>query len=322
MAKATIPLSTGLNLDYFEEEIVVMEKFDGVPIRVKIGEGGELVESTTRPGEQTVSSVQHLVEEAVAIFGGEGPCEVVFEVQHPTVKTFKDVSGMVRKDQPCEELYGVVWDCEDGQPFFLQRLRGIDILIDGYYPYKDKIPRLLRCPPYTIVEAGDKEAYEGEKQDIRYKSDTPSAYFEGWIARCTMDPFIPNKRQKGFQKDVIEPTVDLKIVGFEEATATKDRPEDGLKKGDGLGMVGRVIAEYRGARIGVGPGKLSHDERRELWSEWVHWQSTIASGYKTTEWSRIAEVKHKRDPSYAALRQPTFQHWRDDKTEPNEEISA
>ena len=320
MVKATIPLAKSLNLDYFKEEIVVMEKFDGVPIRVVLGDAGEVVASTTRPGEATVSSVQHLVDEAQRVFGDEAPCTVVFEVIHPTIKAFKDVSGLVRKDQPCPELIGMVWECDDGAEFFLQRLRGIDIMTDNVVG-----DRLLRCPAYVIVAAGDTEAYKEAKDDVRTWSTTPSEYFEGWIARCTLDPFIPNKRQPGYQKDVIEPTVDLKIVGFEEATANKDvfcEDEGRLltAKGQGLGMVGRIIAEYKGGQIGVGPGKLSHDERRELWSEWVHWQGAIASGYKTTKWSRIAEIKHKRDPSYTALRQPTFQHWRDDKTEPSEEI--
>lgn len=305
MAKATIPLAKSLNLDYFKEEIVVMEKFDGVPIRVVLGDAGEVVASTTRPGEATVSSVQHLVDEAQRVFGDEAPCTVVFEVIHPTIKAFKDVSGLVRKDQPCPELFGMVWECDDGAEFFLQRLRGIDIMTDNVSG-----DRLLRCPAYFIVDSGDTAAYEEAKDDVRTWSTTPPEYFEGWIARCTLDPFIPNKRQPGYQKDVIEPTVDLKIVGFEEAMSKDKEP---------LGMVGRIIAEYQGGQIGVGPGKLSHADRRELWEEWTHWQGAIKSGYKDTPWGRIAEIKYKRDPSYTALRQPTFQHWRDDKTEPNEE---
>ena len=87
------------------------------------------------------------------------------------------------------------------------------------------------------------------------------------------------------------------------------------KNSEPLGMVGSLIAMYKGKPVGVGPGKLSHEERRDLWKEYM----AVVSRYIITP-PRIAQVKVKRDPSYSGLRQPTFQHWRDDQTEPNEEM--
>lgn len=288
MTKATIPLATSFNPGYFKGRVVLMEKYDGVPIRVRL-EGGEVAEATTRPGKPLTASVAHLVDAVAEVFGDQFPDrEFVMEVQHPEVKTFKDVSGMVRKDEPRPELYGVVFDMSGGEGF-LDRL---EMLSQTLMRVGDRL-----FSPATVVLPEMPDNLEGDKLFIQYVSTTPKEYFEGWIVRCADDPYEPNKRQKGYQKLVIEPTVDLKIVGFEEAVS---------KDGEPLGMVGRLIAEYKGEKIGIGPGKLTHAERRELFT------TPFASG-------RIAEIKYKRDPSYDALRQPTFQHWRDDKDTPNEE---
>lgn len=288
MTKATIPLATSFNPRYFKGGVVLMEKYDGVPIRVRL-EGGKVTEATTRPGKPLTSSVAHLVDAVAEVFGEDFPDrEFVMEVQHPTVKAFKDLSGMVRKDAPCPELYGIVFDMS-GDEGFLDR---ITMLGQRIMRIGDRL-----FPPSTTVMEEMPDNLEGDKLFIQYVSTTPKEYFEGWIARCADDPYEPNKRQKGYQKLVIEPTVDLQIVGFEEAVS---------KDGEPLGMVGRLVAEYKGEKIGIGPGKLTHAERRELFT------TPFASG-------RIAEIKYKRDPSYNALRQPTFQHWRDDKDTPNEE---
>jgi hypothetical protein len=106
------------------------------------------------------------------------------------------------------------------------------------------------------------------------------------------------------------PTIDLLVVGFEEAHSEDGNP---------LGMVGRVNAEYNtmgfdteGAVhnyqiIGVGPGALNHTERKNLWRMYKQGKFT----------PRIAEIRYMRDDSYDALRQPTFKQWRDDKVNPD-----
>ena len=64
---------------------------------------------------------------------------------------------------------------------------------------------------------------------------------------------------------------------------------------------------YKGTEIGIGPGRLTHAERIELW---VHSQTGMFN-------KRMAQIKYKADDSYDALRQPTFQFWRDEKDEPD-----
>jgi hypothetical protein len=81
-------------------------------------------------------------------------------------------------------------------------------------------------------------------------------------------------------------------------------------------MVGRINVIYKGKKTGCGPGKLTHPERTKLWAAWV------AGGQQWADDAPkiIATIKAKRDPSYTGLRPPTFQHWREDKTEPNDEV--
>ena len=67
------------------------------------------------------------------------------------------------------------------------------------------------------------------------------------------------------------------------------------------------MASYKGTEIGIGPGRLTHDERTALW---VHFQTGMLH-------KRMAQIKYKSDDSYDALRQPTFQFWRDDKETPD-----
>lgn len=306
MADATIPLATPFNLNKLPGTVMVSEKFDGVPIRVRKERDGTLI-STTRPGEPTTRSVEHLVAEAANILPAGS--EIVFEVQHPTEKRFKKVSGMVRKDAPRPELYGVVFDFAYlGYENFAyhQRLGAVGCLLGP------PVGRPLRRLMWTMWEKG---RLDEAKEYERGRSDTPEKYFEGWVVADPDKPYEPGKRQPGYQKLVIEPTVDLNIWGYIEA----------VDKAGGLkGMVGGLVAEYQDGYIGVGPGKMKHDERTKIFEELTAEKMVGLPGKPNQVWwrfvaPRLAEIKHKRDPSYDALRQPTFQHWRDDKTEPNEE---
>lgn len=129
---------------------------------------------------------------------------------------------------------------------------------------------------------------------------------EGTMLASLSRTWDPGKRLWTLQKCKPEPTIDVEIVGFQEAVS-KDT-------GEGLGRVGRLVATLHrvgtdGAitysQIGIGPGRLSHKEAKQLWLD-----------YKAGTWRRrIAEVKYMPDNSYDALRQATFQRWRTDKDE-------
>jgi ATP-dependent DNA ligase len=150
---------------------------------------------------------------------------------------------------------------------------------------------------------------EAEAAHDAFMLNNPDA--EGSVLHSWYKVFQPGKRCWGTQRMKPVPTIDLMVVGFEEAHSADGAP---------LGMVGRINAELttlvpttmgmqnKAEVIGVGPGALNHTERKNLWRMWKKGQFT----------PRIAEIRYMRDESYDALRQPTFKQWRDDKAYPEE----
>lgn len=301
---STIPLSKSYAPDKLVFPVALSEKYDGVPIvlTLRVDSAGVPAEYTlrTRQDEPVISAHlvidEWLVQNLSFFEGFVGIHKVVGEiVQTKDFRApFKDTSGIVRR-QTCAG-YDLTWGIFD---YFWN---GDDeSYIDRFTHFTDKTQPTsnVHVIPFSIC----KNQAELDKIYDGFTMLHPKA--EGMVARSATDTFNPGKRSWGYQKMLNEPTIDLFIVGFEEAVDKYKEPK---------GMVGRVIAEYHGDKIGVGPGKLSHAERKELWEEWVHWQSAIRSGYKDTPWKRLAQIKYKKDDSYDALRQPTFQHWRDDKS--------
>lgn len=130
---------------------------------------------------------------------------------------------------------------------------------------------------------------------------------EGMMLRPADGLYFVGKRSWDMQRLVLTPTIDLRVVGFEEAKSAGGAP---------LGMVGKVIVERNGKTEGVGPGKLTHDERRALWTKFTDKPMLGGGG----GWKpRIAKIKYKggETANYKSLRQATFQCWHGDKSEPD-----
>lgn len=291
----TIPLAKGFKPEKLNYPVLVSEKLDGVPIAVTVtvdDSGTPLLPATmkTRQGEDCISAFSIVAEWVVnnlSFFEGfPGSHTMVgelFQTSNPQAP-FKDTSGIARRqvDQGKLLSWGIFdyfWD--GGDVSYFDRFT--------YFYGKMQTTENVVCIPFYTVD-------DEEELDATFRvftQDNPKA--EGMVARSATDTFNPGKRSWGYQKMLYEPTIDLRIMGFEEA-------KDG-KTGEGKGMVGRLIASYKGGEIGIGPGKLTHKERVELWT--------------TPFCPRIAQIKYKADDSYEALRQPTFQHWRYDKTEPD-----
>lgn len=315
MASATIPLAKGYDPSKLEFPVFVSVKHDGVPIRIDIAPhkaNGFTYATQSRQAKQ-VLSVSRLVKEFITRLYEKGveldsfPRTFVAEVTHKTLKDFKDISGTVRREYPQDGLilnfFDFVMHTDERRhdPFFIrqshlrQTLTGIE-------------DENMQCVPQQMCGS------EADVQTFIAGNTAPDQ--EGWIIRSMPAQWAPGKRQWGYQKHVMDPTVDLKIVGFEEARNAAGIP---------LGMVGRVLAEYiepsgNVTTIGIGPGKLTHAERIELWEEWTRGAGGgYSGGFAVGDPARIACIKYKRDPSYTALRQPTFQHWRPEKTEPSYE---
>ena len=215
----------------------------------------------------------------------------VWEVTHVAYTSFKDISGVVRRQAPQKGLVYNLFDFteHDGSPaYFSSRMASAkDFLSEVVAAGKGNRYKLI--PQYEIKNLDTLNTLSLEDRFA-----TP--YQEGWVVRSHDAPFKPGRRHWDYQKIVREPTSDLRIIRYEEGA------------GKNAGGVGRLIAEYNGKEIGVGPGKMSYAQRQE---EWKKYKDGVHSS------PRIAQIKYKKDDSYSALRQATFQCWRPDKTEPD-----
>lgn len=290
---STIPLAkkyTPAKLDY---PVYLSHKVDGVPIRIDIHEVGH--EVMTRQGKP-VPSVQSLVTRMVAEirknYAFSFPLSLVGEVaQRGNVNAdFKDTSGIVRRQEDqSDQLTFHLFECNQAETF-QDRI----VYMEGLVEFLDHSEVRLIYQHMVQDEAELTAHVEA------FMTAFPEA--EGMVARNHNDEWAPGKRSWGYQKVLIEPTIDLRIIGWSPAVCHKT--------GEPKSMVGRLHAEYKGSVIGVGPGKLTHQERIDLWAGYIN-------GRLVEDCSLIAQVKYKADKSYDALRQPTFQYWRDDKLEPD-----
>lgn len=308
---STIPLAKPFNKTALQKmggPYGVSQKYDGVPVKVSfdVDDIGLITRLTveSRQGKPLASCNVHAIifkigVEQCANSGlrwPEGKYVIVAEVTHPTIHDFKDLSGIVRSEQHDEHKrlqFNVFdfWHSNGPQDYDL-RMYVADLLLKRPTMYGRF--RLVPTAWYSDIEHAIEDA----------KALSGGYAIEGAIIRSGKDKFAPNKRSWGYQKVLTDPKVDLRVHSFEEATSEAGMP---------LGMVGRINCYYKDKIIGVGAGKLTHVQRTLLWD--LHKDRPLYSVI-------IAEVKYKHDPSYAALRQPTFQQWREDKTEPNEETQC
>ena len=302
---STIPLAKGYNPEKLEFPVVLSEKLDGVPVclSVKVAKDGRVVSwgVFTRQGEEAKSCytiVRDWVSTNLSFFEGfAGTHNVVGElVQTANIRAdFKDTGGIARR-QECQGtllswgLFDYFWD--GGDESYFDRF--------SYFGGKQQSTDNVWVIPAFIC----RDQIALDQNFAEFMHNHPEA--EGMVARSFNDTFRAGKRNWGYQKMLNEPTIDLRIVSVEEAVEAKT--------GLGKGMVGRLVAEYNGTTIGIGPGKLTHAERKDLLKVWL---TASYGATKPYTLPRIAQIKYKAGGGYNALRQPTFQHWRDDKDTPD-----
>lgn len=303
---ATIPLAKGFSEKHLKFPVFLSQKFDGVPVRIELHDSG-CTTFVSRQGE-TLWSVEALIEEFAAEvreLHGDVSVVLVGEIiqRNNPFAPFKDTSGIVRRKTDQSNLLEIV--IFDGCPFepdepFIERAESINSLVrSAGCTYVNPVVQTLCKDSNTLHSIFDS-----------FMALHPNA--EGMVARSFNDKFEAGKRSWGYQKLLREPTIDLRIVGATEAVTADGEPK---------GMVGRLIASYNGEEIGIGPGKLSHAERIALWKfdkELDKVYHTAPNGDVEVRFfnPRVAKIKYKDDPSYSALRQPTFQHWHE-KDEPD-----
>lgn len=284
-------------------------KYDGVPLTFIRRDG--IVVALSRQNE-VMTSVPHMLKWAEYLLLHEGAS---FTAECLVLGLpFKDCSGIIRRDEPNDAIIGYIFDANlmaRPKDTYYTRINQMKVQAAALkYDAGDR-PFPFFMPPMVLVEDADKVPKLLEGLQARIPG------LEGIMLHSLQKPFQPGKRCWGMSRVKPQPTIDLEVVSFEEARSEAGEP---------LGMLGRVNVRLRRryplgevgkgkqvasgvfeSVIGIGPGKLDHDERRGWWNDY-----NVGALSAT---SLIAEIKYMPDPSYDALRQPTIQRFRTDKTE-------
>lgn len=296
---STVPLAKAFDPTKFKGRVLMSEKLDGVPVRFDFSFNGPLAPVSRQ--NKPVTSLDHIHAELSRQWEriskesrtiGALNAVVVGEVTHTVFNDFKDISGAVRANSVDERLRLNVFDGYLNDPE------------DGYFTRIIDLSRWLGTDPTALVRVVPQRLCPAdaniEQEAKTLLSDITNVFRrnpEGLILRDATAPFKPGTRHWDYQKYVIDPTIELRLHSVVEG------------KGSHAGSVGRMNFWYKDEIIGVGPGKLTHAERRIMWQSWSN--SPFAAYSKGS--GPIATIQYKRDDSYDALRQPTFQHWRHDK---------
>jgi ATP-dependent DNA ligase len=293
MTAESIELLKNWRPDKMHFPAIMQEKIDGVPIRIR-NIGGH-IHAWTRQNER-ITSCDHIIEYVRPLLLAPGS-SIIGELQVEPRLPFKTVSGLVRRKEACPKLILNVFDADldasPGTPYLTRRSEAQNWLALAAAPSEAPPVRLI--PGVTVhSETAADQAF------ALFMQIRPTA--EGVVFHSLAKPFNPGKRCWGTQRRKAKPTIDLEVHSFEEAIDKFGKPK---------GMVGRINCRYtrKGKPetiIGIGPGKLSHAERTTLWRK--HGNRPLAGSW-------ICQVEYMTDPTYDALRQPTWQCWRPDKTE-------
>lgn len=320
MSNQEIMLAVTYDEDKVQFPVEVSIKLDGVAADFYRTPNGWVAQS--RQGEP-LPSVAHICTILdINPWPGIGT-HIVGELTVVGEPVFKNASGIIRRDKVDSRIVLNVYDMyyPERTMVYEDRVTLMDalflnhmILEDGNLSYEvvRRVPVCGVCTTHAELE----EHFNSIEQMMK-----PSPLFEGFMVRCLKGKdsyFNRAKRSRNMMRYKPKPTVDLKVIAFEEATANKTMSflGDEYKKGDGLKAVGRIVCLYGGKEIGVGPGTLKHTERREIWERY---QALLARGESLNDKRLIAEVEYMLDDSYAALRQPVFKQWRPDKKEASEQ---
>ena len=284
MPNETIELAKNWDPAKMKWPVVFQEKLDGVPVKFTMQDNGKVVQHT-RQGEE-INSCDHIAFMLKPVLH---PGEFIVAEMYDKDLPFKTISGLVRQQQKVAgQLQAYVFDTYVlGHTDYIHRLSNFWINFKRVHAHQ----RLVLPMPHQTICCNEQEVNARVKQ-------LPTGT-EGACVHHAYKKWEPGKRNWLFQRIKPAPTIDLRVVGFEEAID---------KYGDPKGMVGRINVSYKGKVIGIGPGALTHDERIALWEQYIRTRNAPDA---------LAEIKYMSDPTYDALRQPTFVRWRPDKEIPD-----
>ncbi len=254
----------------------VSEKLDGVPVVVGFFDGK--VRAISRQGNE-ITSVSHILKEIEHLVKARPEMEWVGELYIPYTP-FKDISGKVRKQNvTSEDLELHLFDCFDRRDELMKYSTRLGLLKNLKSTFLKPTSKIK-----IITTHYCEDVYEIMNTYTMYTAS------EGIMIRSAEGIYEKGKRSWDMMKLKPEPTVDLVVVGVNQAVD---------KYGKLKGMIGSFICNYKGKYINVGAGKLTRDERIQAWAE--------------QPIGKVIEVKYMPDDSYESLRQPVFMRWREDK---------
>lgn len=303
-------LAKNIGTTNLPKHVAMSEKIDGVP-----GIFGRNKIAMSRQGKP-ITSVRHIEHTIDKIVPRD--IQIIGELHIPGAP-FKYSSGKVRKNEQNLDIHLGIWDVvllNKPDAVYIERIHYLDYILDILK--EDSIGKIDKIPTvntwfnnYDDAMYKIKAYYETlrepfKKRVLEFAQETPFSGVgepEGVIIRDLYDVYRRG-RSWGFQRYVVKPTLDLRVCALAEATANK-RMEflgDTFEKGEGLRAIGALWVNFNGTLVKVGPGKMPHKERRLFWltPELIH--------------GKIIKVQYKADPTYDALREPTYVEIRDDKT--------
>lgn len=289
--------------------VYLSEKIDGVP-----GIFGKCKITMSRQGKP-INSVKHI--EKVIDEYAPGFVRIIGELHIPGAP-FKYSSGKVRKNEQNTDIHLGIWDIEYvNSPSLSYQMRFLlsESLIDTLYDMSEG--RIFKIP----TKREDFLNHDDGMEKIKMYFESLKVPFKERVLK-----FAPKKalsalgdpegviirdaragyergRSWGLMRYVPKPTLDLRVCGIHEATANKRMEFLGTvyEKGEDLNAIGALWVNYKGTLVKVGPGNMTHKERRYYWSN----PSEIVG--------KIVKVQYKTDPTYNALREPIYVCIRTDK---------
>lgn len=280
----------------------VSRKLDGVPVRIRKLSGRTFAFSRQN---EIITSIQHIIPYAsrMMLEGGSIIGELYIEGM-----PFKDISGLVRRKESnldTGKLQLNVFDFDvlaKGEMPYAARWRDFKFAYDTLAgEVKIEPPAMpIRLCPHIVAHGPD--AVENAFRAIM--DANPGA--EGAVAHWIGKPFQPGTRRWDTMKLKPHETLDVEVVGYEEAVDKYKRPKD---------MVGGIQIKLWSVRGGeltyditnVGPGCMTLRERKIEWAKFKQGKFT----------PRIAEVHSMPDDTYDGLREGRWIRWRDDKDKPD-----
>ena len=311
-----IMLATTLNAEKLTYPAEVTVKLDGVAADFYKTPNGWVVQS--RQGKP-ILSVPHILRYLNTNFKSVADnFHIIGELTHVEYESFKDAGGIIRRKEENRGIQLNVYDVYrtdyPNDDFQIRKgyIKKFTEPKQGLFISKGSLNfRMIQAVPTLGTVKDGLELSQKLVQVPEMMNESQRT--EGLVIRSLRGSdslYRVNKRSKGMMRYKPKPTLDLQVVSFEEATANKDMTflDEPFHAGEGLRAVGRINVLYNGEETGVGPGCLTHRERRDLWDRYC-----LAN--KRMNGTLIAEVEFMLDASYDGLRQPVFKRWRTDKVE-------